>query len=307
MELEQAVAPYVIITPAHNEEKFIEKTILSMIDQKLRPKKWLIVNDGSTDRTRAVVEKYLCQNKFIELLNVERGKERSFGNKARAFNLGVQHLKGVDYEFIGNLDADIFLEEDYYANILQLFAEDRKLGLCGGIIYTTVGSTFMTSDQTLDSVAGAVQLFRRACFMDIGGGYMPLPYGGIDAAAEIIAKMKGWTVQKSPKNKAYEQRQTGTATSSPLVACYRLGRRFHSLGYGLIFFSLRCLYRIGDPPAVLGSFATLLGFVGSVIKRRQVLLPDDVVEHWRREQHARLCRVLFPFTSNMFSKRYRLT
>ena len=133
--------------------------------------------------------------------------------------------------------------------------------------------------------------------MDIGGGYMPLPYGGIDAAAEIIAKMKSWTVQKSPKNKVYEQRQTGTATSSPLVACYRLGRRFHSLGYGLIFFSLRCLYRIGDPPVVWGSFATLLGFVGSVIKRRPVLLPDEVVEHWRRSQRIRLSRVLFPWTA----------
>ena len=157
MELEQALTPCAIIAPAHNEEALIEKTIQSMINQKRRPLKWVIVNDGSTDRTRAVVEKYLFQNKFIELLNVERGKERSFGNKARAFNLGVQHLKGVDYEFIGNLDADIFLEEDYYANILQLFAEDPKLGLCGGIIYTTVGNTFVTSDQTLDSVAGAVR------------------------------------------------------------------------------------------------------------------------------------------------------
>lgn len=297
MEREQAVAPYVIITPAHNEEKFIEKTILSMINQKLRPLRWVIVNDGSTDRTRSVVEKYLFQNKFIELLNVERGKDRSFGNKARAFNLGVQHLKGVAYEFIGNLDADIFLEEDYYANILQLLAEDPKLGLCGGSIYTTVGSTFVTSDQTPDSVAGAVQLFRRSCFIDIGGGYTPLPYGGIDAAAEITAKMKGWTVQKSLMNKAYEQRQTGTATSSPLVACYRLGRRFHSLGYGLVFFSMRCLYRICDPPMVVGSFVTLLGFVGSVIKRRPVLLSDEVVKHWRRAQRIRLSQVLFFWTA----------
>lgn len=297
-ESEKVKMKYVVITPAHNEEKFIEKAIFSIIDQKLRPIKWLIVNDGSTDRTKEVVEKYLYENDFIELLNLDRGKDRSFGNKARAFNLGVQHLKGVDYEFIGNLDADIFLGREYYANILQLFAEDQKLGLCGGIIYTTVGNAFVTADQTLDSVAGAVQLFRRECFIDIGGGYIPLPYGGIDAAAEIMAKMKGWTVRKYPKNKAYEQRQTGTATSSPLVACYRLGRRFHSLGYGLILFSLRCIYRIGDPPVVLGSLATLLGFFGSVIKRRPVLLPDEVVKYWRREQRIRLCRALFPWMTN---------
>jgi glycosyltransferase involved in cell wall biosynthesis len=289
---------YVLITPVHNEEKFIEKTISSMIAQKVRPLKWVIVNDGSTDRTREIIEKYLSQNDVIELLNVERGKERSFGNKAKAFNLGVQHLKGVDYEFIGNLDADIILEPDYFSNILQILSEDWKLGVCGGIIYTMVGDTFVTTDQTLDSVAGAVQLFRRECFTDIGEGYTPLPYGGIDAAAELTAKMKGWTVRKSPENKAYELRQTGTATSSPLVACYRLGCRFYSLGYGLVFFSLRCLYRIGDPPSVLGSCATFLGFVSSMIKRRPVLLPDEVVEYWRREQRGRIYGIFFPWMAS---------
>ncbi len=289
---------YVIITPAHNEEKFIEKTISSVIAQKARPLKWVIVNDGSTDRTREIIKKYLSQNDFIELINVERGTERSFGNKAKAFNLGVQYLRGVDYEFIGNLDADIILQPDYYSNILHMFAGDGKLGICGGIIYTTVGNTWMTTDWTLDSVAGAVQLFRCECFTDIGEGYAPLPYGGIDAAAEITAKMKGWEVRKSLVNKAYEQRQTGTATSGPLAACYRLGWRLHSLGYGLVFFGLRCLYRIGDPPAVLGSCTTFLGFVVSMIKRRPVLLPDTVVEHLRREQRHRLYRMFFPWMTS---------
>jgi poly-beta-1,6-N-acetyl-D-glucosamine synthase len=289
---------YVVITPAHNEERFIEKTIFSMIAQTVRPLKWIIVNDGSTDRTSEIVGKYLSQYEFIELLTVERGTERSFGNKARAFNLGAQHLKGVNYEFIGNLDADMVLEPDYYSNMFRIFSEDRKLGVCGGIVYTTAGNTLVTMDQTLNSVGGAIQLFRRECFADIGAGYMPLPYGGIDAAAEITAKMKGWSVRKSLENKVYEQRQTGTAISSPLTACYRLGCRFHSLGYSLAFFGLRCLYRIGDPPLVIGGCATFLGFVSSMIKRRPVVLTDEVVEHWRREQRGRLYAAIFPWTAS---------
>jgi glycosyltransferase involved in cell wall biosynthesis len=284
---------YVIITPAHNEEKFIEKTICSMMAQTVRPFKWIVVNDGSTDRTKEIVESYLSRNEGMELLNIDRGEDRSFENKAKAFNLGVRHVKGAEYEFIGNLDADMVLDPDYYFNILQMFLKDPKLGVCGGIVYTTVGSTFVTTDQTLNSVGGAVQLFRRECFTDIGAAYMPLPYGGIDAAAEITAKMKGWTVRKSLENKVYEQRQTGTAISNPLVACYRLGCRFHSLGYGLVFFGLRCLYRIGDPPSVLGSCATFLGFASSMIKGRPVLLPEEVVEHWKREQRSRLYGMLF--------------
>lgn len=288
---------YLIITPVHNEEKFIEKTIYSMLAQTVRPLRWIIVNDGSTDRTREIIERHLSQNDIMELLNIERDAERSFGNKAMAFNLGMQHVKGMDYEFIGNLDADIVLEPDYYSNILQIFANDLKVGICGGMVYTSVGNTFVTTDRNLESVGGAIQLFRRECFDDIGGRYIQLPYGGIDAAAELIAKARGWTVRKTLENKVYEQRQTGTAACSPLAASYRLGCRLHSLGYGLVFLGLRCIYRIGNPPPVLGSVAIFLGFVGSMIKRRPILLSGEVVEHCRREHRDRLYGVLFQWMS----------
>src|SRR5580704_18969581 len=121
---------YAVVTPAYNEEKFIEKTIASMIAQEARPVKWVIVNDGSADRTRQIVEKYLPQYSFIELINIERAAVHSFGAKSRAFNRGVERIKPLGCDFIGNLDADMSLEPQYYANILRIFADDPKLGVC---------------------------------------------------------------------------------------------------------------------------------------------------------------------------------
>ncbi len=283
---------YAIITPAHNEGHHLERTIHSVLAQGHKPVRWVIVSDGSTDNTAEIAKDNAARSSFIQVVVIKRDGNHTFGNKARAFNAAIPLLRGLDFEYIGNLDADVSFETNYFENLIHLFEQDPHLGIAGGIIYTTVGGRFVTHDETLDSVGGAVQLFRRRCFEDIGGEFLPLPYGGIDAAAEIIAKMKGWRVRKSLENRVFEHRQTGTAASTPLAAGFRLGRRFHSLGYGILFHTARSLYRLGDPPFILGSCASCLGFLEAVVKQRPIMLPNGVVKHLRNEQRKRLCRML---------------
>ena len=241
------MSSYIIITPAHNEESFIEKTIQSVIKQTMLPTKWVVVNDGSTDRTAEIVEQYCSEYAFLKLVNTQRSSGRHFANKVAAFNRGLTEVAGLNFEFIGNLDADVSLERNYYQNILSQFEMDPKLGIAGGIVFTKMGNGFDTDDETLDSVGGAVQLFRRTCFEQIGG-YIALPYGGIDAAAEITARMKGWRVQKFPENKVFEHRRTGTAAARPVAARLNEGRRFHSLGYGALFLLPAMLISPHGPP-----------------------------------------------------------
>lgn len=281
---------YLIITPACNEEAFIAKTINSVVSQTVRPILWVIVNDGSTDRTREIVESYLGTYKFIKLLNLECRGERNFARKATAFGRGVAEAQDVHYELIGNLDADMTVEPDYFQSLIQQFDADPKLGIAGGIVFTKSSRGFSTYDKTLDSVGGAVQLFRKACFEAVGG-YPLLPYGGIDAAAEITAKMMGWKVRKFPKLKALEHRRTGTAQTRPMRARHREGQRFYSLGYGALFYFARCVYRAKDPPFIIGSIAAFCGFMDSLIRRRPILLPPDVVSYLRTEQMKRLKRL----------------
>jgi len=244
------------------------------------------VDDGSTDDTAVIVESYIVRYPFIGLVRVADVKKREFSNKAAAFNAGLQALEDHDYSFIGNLDADISLEPSYYESVLDTFGRDARLGIAGGRVYTTINNKFVCSDNTVDSVGGAVQLFRRQCFEEIGG-YRGLPYGGIDAAAEIIARWKGWVVRKVAQN-VYEHRQTGSAQRSTLAGRYRDGLKFHTLGYGSLFFACRCLFRLMDNPICIGSALSLAGFAYARGRKYPICIPKEAVAYLQSEQNKKL-------------------
>lgn len=283
-------AKYVIITPAHNEQDYIIYAIRSILSQTIKPLRWIIVNDGSTDKTKKIVESYIERHDFINYIDLERDGGHNFGRKTIAFNRGLTVLNNIEYDYIGNLDADIFLYPDYYENVIKKFYSDPILGIGGGIVYTKIGNSFSTSDETLDSVGGAVQLFRRPCFEAVGG-LVPLEYGGEDAAAEIKAKMLGWKVRKYPEQKVFEQRRTGSSGVSLLASRVREGKRFYSLGYDSFFYFIRCIYRLKDRPFIIGSIAAFYGFIGSIFRCRSILLPPQVVLYLRTEQRRRLKRI----------------
>lgn len=282
---------YVVITPAHNEAQYIDRTVQSMIAQTVPPLKWVVVDDGSTDDTAQIVARYAEQHRFIQLVRKTRDPERNFARKVVAFNRGLEELRDTLFDFIGNVDADMSFGPDYFEKILKVFDADPRLGISGGIVYTKFTSEFKTYDYTPDSVGGKVQLFRRECFDDIGG-YRQLKFGGIDATAEIMSRMSGWKVLKSFDAPAYEHRPTGFAYGNPLVIKMCEGRRFYSLGYDPVFFFLRCLRRVREYPFLLGSGAAMMRYLYGMIRRESIALPPEVVKYLRTEQRDKMWRLL---------------
>jgi biofilm PGA synthesis N-glycosyltransferase PgaC len=277
---------FVLITPAKNEAARIQGTLESVIAQTVRPSRWIIVDDGSTDETAAIVQSYVQRYPFIGLLRLTQQTKREFSNKVTAFNSGQQALEESGYTFIGNLDADITLPPDYFEAVLDSFNRDTQLGIAGGRVNTTISGRFVCRDRTTDSVGGAVQLFRRKCFEEIGG-YQQLPFGGIDAAAEITARWKGWSVRKVDKD-VYEHRQTGSAQDNLWKQRYRDGMKFHTLGYGGIFFACKCLFRLMDKPVCIGSMLSIAGFVSARMRRVPLCMPREAVVYLRLEQKQKL-------------------
>ena len=204
---------YILITPARNEEKYIRKTIESVISQTLLPKQWIIISDGSTDHTDDIVCEYEKKFNFIRLLKITGDARRNFGSKAKAVMFAYNKFKDRDFEFVGNLDADIVLDIGYYEGIINRFLNDDRLGCAGGIRYDYCKGKFKKVQVYKNSVGGPIQFFRRKCFEEIGG-YMPLKYGGIDAVAENTAKMLGWEVLTFPELIVHHLRCTGTAGKS---------------------------------------------------------------------------------------------
>lgn len=287
---------YVIITPANNEAAFIEQTIAAVIAQTVRPLKWVIVNDASTDQTREIVESHARQHNFIELVNVQRAAGRHFGNKVRAFNTGLERVKNLNFDFIGNLDADISFAPDYFSSLLKQFEADPKLGLAGGMVHTSMGGSFVSQNVALDSVAGAVQLFRRKCFEQVGS-YLPLPNGGEDSVSEVVARMNHWKTRTFTEYQVHEHRLTGSATAHPLMARSREGARMYSLGYSSIFFLARCIYRFREKPILLGSCAACYGFFKEAVLWKDKAVTKGFVRFLRAEQCIKLKRLFGLHTS----------
>ncbi len=134
----EADPAYVLITAARNEADYIEHTLKSVVKQTILPKKWSIVSDGSTDRTDEIVKRYEAKYDFIQLLRREPDGGRDFGSKVYAIRAGLEQLTGIEFDFIGNLDADISFESDYYESIFSIFMKYPKLGIAGGYSLTTV-------------------------------------------------------------------------------------------------------------------------------------------------------------------------
>jgi len=279
---------YVLITAARDEEAYIEDLLSSVMAQTLQPLRWLIMSDGSTDRTDEIVRGYAAECPFIELVRVTPDEHRSFGSKARAINEAHRRLQDMTWEYLGILDADVSFESNYYEQLLPKFEKDPRLGIGGGYVMDTSRNGFKGHTMSVNwSVRGPVQMFRRACFQDIGG-YLPLPHGGIDCVAEIMARMHGWNVRTFPELTAFHHRTTGTETQGYMRARFKLGLQNYATGYHPLFMLARTFARVAERPYMAGAAALLAGYVSGALRREPRQVPPDVVRFLRREQMKRL-------------------
>ena len=278
---------YVLVTPARNEEAYIEKTIQSVLSQTLLPEKWIIISDGSTDRTDLIVEKYKEEHVFISLLQIGGDCAPNFGSKVNAFNAGYKQLIKQKFDLIGNLDADVTFSPNYYETMITKLKEDPGLGIAGGIICELMNGKYTPQKINLNSVAGAVQLFRRECFEAIGG-YIPIKSGGIDAAAEIIGRMHGWKVRTFPEIQVLHHRRVMTGNRNILQTRFKQGMTQYMLGYHPLFQLARFFFRIPDKPFLVGSIISMCGYAWGFLKRAKRPLPIEAVQFLHSEQLKRL-------------------
>ena len=278
---------YVLVTAARNEEKYIEQTLQSVTAQTVKPLGWVIMSDGSTDRTDEIVSAYANEYPFVRLSRITDDHPRNFAAQVMAINAGCELLQSSAYDFIGNLDADVRFEPHYFETLLRRFAEDDELGCAGGFIFEEQGGVFRSRvANSRSSVAHAVQLFRRACFEE-AGPYVALRYGGPDWVAEVRARQKGWKVESFPDLQVNHLRPTAAAEGL-LRGRVRQGRMDYSLGSVLLFELLKCVRRVNESPRVVGSMLRFYGYVSSCVRRDPRLLGDEIVQNLRQEQIQRL-------------------
>ena len=277
---------YVLITPARNEQAFIELTIRSVLSQTRRPLKWIIVSDGSTDQTDEIVRQYALEHDWLELLRMPERKERHFGGKVACFRAGLERLKELPYDIIGNLDADMSFEHDVFAFLLSKFAENPRLGVAGPP-FTEGKGTYNFRFSSIEHVSGACQLFRRECYEAIGG-YTPIKGGGIDVVAVLSARMNGWETRTFTERVCVHHRVMGRAKGNSITTGFQLGEKDYRLGRDPVWQLLRSLYQMTRPPVFIGGVTLMTGYFWAMCRRLERPVPKELVQFQRKDQRRRL-------------------
>jgi glycosyltransferase involved in cell wall biosynthesis len=289
--MNKTALPYVLITPARNESAYIEKTLESMIKQTVLPVRWVIVNDGSTDETSAIVRKYLQDHPWIQLVDRPVRKERNFAAKGFAFNAGLEEIKGLTYEVIGNLDADVSFGEDHFEFLMDEFQKDQRLGVAGTVFREEGYSSETDSFEGQNHVSGQCQIFRRACFEQIGG-YKPNEAGGIDWMAVTSARMMGWKTRSFRERSFFHYRAMGTAERGRLASSFSYGEKDFYLGGHPVWEMFRVAYRMTKRPYIVDGLAIGLGYVWAFVTREKRPVSRELMKFHRGEQMLKLRTIL---------------
>ena len=281
---------YVLITPVHNEEDFIGQVIESVVSQSILPRRWVIVDDNSTDGTNDIINRYKQRYDFIELKRLGRGNiESDYSHRVSVVLAGIEATKTLKYDFLGVLDADITLEPKYYEELLEEFDRNTKLGIASGVYVDKVGDRFQEVLIDMNHTPGGIQMIRRQCYEAIGG-YIPQKYGGDDSCAEIMARMNGWETRSFAQYQAIHHRPVGTGDGmSILQARFRQGLTEYGIATHPLFMLAKSLRRaVLEKPYITGSLARLAGFISGYFRSEKRGIPDEVIRYVRKEQIRRL-------------------
>ncbi|MFA5316006.1 MAG: glycosyltransferase family 2 protein [Dehalococcoidales bacterium] len=276
---------YVIISPVRNEEKFIEKTIQSVTAQSILPFKWIIVNDGSTDGTNNIIDKYANAYNWITIVNRADKGHRPGEGPSGAFNEGLKYLD-CDYDFIINLDGDVSFEPRYFEKLFAKFDKNPGLGIASGKSYYLEKGNLVQYKCADISTMGPSKVYRKKCFSDIGKTLQE--HIGWDMLDDLRAQMNGWETRSFSDLSFIHYKKIGQKRGNIFIAQFRSGRDYYSLGYHPIFMVAKCIYRVKDRPFLLGSVLIILGYTWAFFKKEKIILDNESAVFLRKRQMKQL-------------------
>lgn len=293
---------YIVITPARDEEQYLEKTLESMVQQTIRPVQWIIVNDGSTDRTGAILDEWAAKYTWIRTVHRYEGRnsdadtgprsvpKRYRGLRARhakeieAFYAGYAALGEVDWDFIAKVDADVSFAADYFATCFKHFAREPRLGIGGGVICHWLDGALKSEETPEFHVRGATKIYRRDCWDRIGG---VVRGPGWDTLDEAKANLLGWKSRTFNELTVVHHRYTGTANGSWQNAV-KNGVWSYVAGYHPLYMAARCCRQLTYRPYITGSFGLLYGFLAAGLSGIPKSADGPTLKYLREQQLRRL-------------------
>jgi poly-beta-1,6-N-acetyl-D-glucosamine synthase len=296
---------YIVISPCRDEGQYLDATIKSMAKQTMRPLQWIIVNDGSTDTTGKIIDRWASKESWIvpvhridraqsklhaiedlpaDKLRSDRGKRARAAKEIEAFYEGFEYITAQDWDFIVKLDGDLGFEIDYFEKCFLEFELDRNLGIGGGTICHLTNGNLVAEPNPKFHVRGATKIYRRACWNMIGG---VLCAAGWDTLDEVKANMMGWNTRSFCQLQVIHYRFTGAANGAWQNAIKK-GEWNYISGYHPLFMGLKCLRRLVRRPFIVDSAGLLCGFLSAFFHRLPQIEDKRLIRYVREQQLRRL-------------------
>ena len=277
---------YVVISPCRNEAAYMRQTLDSVIGQSIRPAKWVIVDDGSSDATPQILREYRARHPWIEVLTRrDRGRRAVGPGVVEAFYAGYETIAAHDYDYLCKLDLDVRLPQRYFEVLMQRMAANPRLGSCSGKAYIEEDGALVPEGHGDETSLGMTKFYRVACFKDIGGFVPQVMWDGIDCHR---CRMNGWIACSwdEPQLRFVHLRRMGSSQQSLLAGRMRQGFGYYFMGTGPVFMTAAALNRMREKPYLLGGLATLWGYIQSALERRP-RYEDAEFRRFLRRYHRR--------------------
>jgi len=276
---------YIVITPVRNEEEYIEHTLKSMVSQTIAPMEWIIVNDGSTDRTGEIIDRYAASSPWIKHVHrKDRGFRKSGGGVIEAFYDGYGALSKNGWDFIVKLDGDLSFQKDYFEQCFERFRENSRLGVGGGDIYNKVGDRFELEKMPHFHVRGATKIYRRECWKDIGRLVAAPGWDGLD---EVKANMRGWETYSFHDLHVLHYRYTGDADGAWRISV-KYGLSDYISGYHPVFMFFKCIKRLLAKPYLVGAAGHVYGYISGYVTKIPQIDDPELIQYLRQQQLRKL-------------------
>ena len=279
---------YILVTPCKNEEESLDMLIQSICEQTIPPALWVIVDDGSTDKSPEIISKAVEKFSWLHSLRLTE-EPRDLGiHVSEVYRAGFEFAisycskEKMYYDYIGVVDADLYVEHDYFEILINEFEKESSLGVVSGHVGNKVNGRVIWSDFRADLPNGGARLWSRKCFEETGGYAVTC---SPDSVSNVKAMLHGWDTKQIKDTTAISTRPYASAQGQ-WFGYRKLGSNNYYIGYSplhVLLKGMKLLYsKDGYTKSGVG-LAYIYGYFNSYILRKPRIEDEEILQHYGKK------------------------
>jgi glycosyltransferase involved in cell wall biosynthesis len=281
---------YLLVSPCRDEAAYIRRTLDSVAAQSIAPALWIVVDDGSTDETPAILSEYAARLPFLKVVRrTDRGRRSVGPGVIEAFYAGLEGADLLRFDYLCKLDMDLDLPPRYFELLMRRMENEPRLG-------TSSGKPWFVHPRTRQLVpeicgdemsVGMTKFYRVACFREIGGFVRQVMWDGIDCHR---ARMLGWLAESVDEEplRFIHLRPQGASQKGIWTGRVRAGFGQYFMGTSPLYYLAVAVSRLPRHPPLYGSAAMLWGYFSSAVRGAPRYGDQEFRRFVRRYQHLAL-------------------